>query len=375
MCTFKRLPAILLLLCFCRVYAQDAPGSYGTGTARAASPVSAGPAPLQARGGGLTVDQALKILDATLSWDPFFKNGRFFSNGRWAAFSSDEMGADGIILYDGKYILNAPSPFLKSGELFFPQSFVTELKNRFDQSKQEEGGRFMIAAIIIDPGHGGKDEGASAEHIINGKKVRAVEKQITLAASKRLYEMLKNRFPGKKVLITRTGDTYPTLEDRVAQANSVPLKDDEAIIYVSVHANASLNKHARGFEVWYLSPEHRRVVVDKNKYTESNEIVSIFNSMLEEEFTTESIEMARAIDENFKKDFSSLMPSRGLKAEEWYVVRKARMPSVLVELGFVTNPEDAKLLLDGAYLNKMADSIYKGIEDFVIKFESWNLLG
>jgi N-acetylmuramoyl-L-alanine amidase len=67
------------------------------------------------------------------------------------------------------------------------------------------------------------------------------------------------------------------------------------------------------------------------------------------------------------------MPSRGLKAEEWYVVRKARMPSVLVELGFVTNAEDARLLSDPAYLQQFSLSIYNGIVDFVTKFENWNL--
>jgi N-acetylmuramoyl-L-alanine amidase len=316
---------------------------------------------------------ALKTLDAQLYWDPFFQSGKLVSGGHEAQFRSGE--ERGIVLYDGQDILTVQTPFISGGNLFFPAVFVNALKERFEKSKEEDSSRFHVAAIIIDPGHGGKDEGASAEHLINGKKTRLVEKEITLKVGHDLYQSLKRQYPGKKVLITRTGDTYPTLEDRVVQANSVQLKDNEAIIYISVHANASLNKRARGFEVWYLSPDHRRQVLDKDKFSESREIMTIFNSMLEEEFTTESIEMAKAIDERFKKDFSALMPSRGLKAEEWYVVRKARMPSVLVELGFVTNPEDARLLSDSAYLKKFADSIYKGIVDFVTKFESWNLLG
>ncbi|MDR0539857.1 MAG: N-acetylmuramoyl-L-alanine amidase [Spirochaetaceae bacterium] len=329
----------------------------------------------------MSVEETLKTLNARLSWDPFFKSGKLISRGHEAVFfaaGSNEVPAahsseNTAVIYDNKDILTLQAPFINNGKLYFPPLFVASLKQLFDESQQEDASRFRIAAIIIDPGHGGKDEGASADYVVNGKKVRLIEKDITLAVSKRLYTSLKNRYPGKKVFITRLNDTYPSLEDRVVQANSVPLKDNEAIIYISIHANASLNKSARGFEVWYLSPEHRRTVLDKTKYTGPNALTAIFNSMLEEEFTTESIEMAKAIENNFKKNFSTLMPSRGLKAEEWYVVRKARMPSVLVELGFVTNAEDARLLSDPAYLQQFSLSIYNGIVDFVTKFENWNL--
>jgi N-acetylmuramoyl-L-alanine amidase len=187
---------------------------------------------------------------------------------------------------------------------------------------------------------------------------------------KGLSELLRNAYPDKRVLMTRTGDTYPSLEDRVNIANSVPLKDNEAIIYVSVHANASLNKTARGFEVWYLTPEYRRDLIDKNKFADSAEVIPILNAMLEEEFTTESTRMARFILSRFEETLGGSIPSRGLKAENWYVVRNARMPSVLVELGFVTNPQDAALMADAAYLKKFSESLYKGIADFVSEFES-----
>jgi N-acetylmuramoyl-L-alanine amidase len=330
--------------------------------------------PAAAPAENLPVDRTMETLTAHLNWDPFFQTGKISSSGHQAVFRIEPGRNTSLVVYDNQTIINLESPFLNNGSLFFPPAFVAALEQLFQHSAEEDASRFQIAAIIIDPGHGGKDEGAAGEHSIDGKKTRVVEKEVTLTVSKELHRLLKKRYPAKKVLITRQGDSYPTLEERVAQANSVPLKDNEAIIYISVHANASLNKNARGFEVWYLSPSHRRQVLDKNKYAESTEIMTIFNSMLEEEFTTESIEMAKAIERSFTRDFSALMPSRGLKAEEWYVVRKARMPSVLVELGFVTNSEDAKLLANAAYLKKFATSIYNGIVDFVAKFESWNLL-
>jgi N-acetylmuramoyl-L-alanine amidase len=171
------------------------------------------------------------------------------------------------------------------------------------------------------------------------------------------------------VLLTREGDTYPSLEDRVALANAVPLGENEAIVFISVHANASFNKNARGYEVWYLSPEYRRTVIDPSPRGNSADIMTIYNAMLEEEFTTESIIMAQSILEGFKEELGSLLPSRGIKAEDWFVVRNARMPSVLVELGFVTNEEDARLMTGEAYLRKFSDALYKGITGFIALFE------
>ncbi|MCL2319085.1 MAG: N-acetylmuramoyl-L-alanine amidase, partial [Treponema sp.] len=105
------------------------------------------------------------------------------------------------------------------------------------------------------------------------------------------------------------------------------------------------------------------------KYSDSKEVIPILNSMLEEELTTESILMARSILKRLDEGVGKLLPSRGLKAEEWFVVRNARMPSVLVELGFVTNETDALLMNDDTYLKNLSEALYKGITDFVALFE------
>jgi N-acetylmuramoyl-L-alanine amidase len=192
------------------------------------------------------------------------------------------------------------------------------------------------------------------------------EKDITLSVSQKLAAKLKSAYPDKKILMTRTNDTFPSLEDRAQLANKVHLKDNEAVIYISIHANSSFNKSARGFEVWYLPPEYRRTVIEGDTATP---LASIQNVMLEEEYTKESRMMAESILDNFMADFGKTLPSRGIKTEEWYVVRKSRMPAVLVELGFVSNAEDAALLTNEAELNKMSGTIYSGISDFIVKFE------
>ena len=198
-----------------------------------------------------------------------------------------------------------------------------------------------------------------------------VEKDLALDVGRMVRDSLRARFPDKRVLLSREGDTYPTLEKRVEMANEVDLGEREAIIYVSIHANASFNKNAKGFEVWYLNPEYRRTVLDTDPKDSINKsIAPILNAMLEEEFTTESIILARDIVANLKAAIGSKSPDRGLRAEEWFVVRNARMPSVLVEMGFVTNPEEARLLASDDYLKKVADGIYTGISGFVSDFEN-----
>jgi N-acetylmuramoyl-L-alanine amidase len=313
--------------------------------------------------------ETLDMLGARLYWDSLMQSGMFSVEGHNAAFQTGIAGGRDYVLYDNRELLELPVPFMHDGNLQFPEEFVVSLKQAFENSRADDASKYRIAAIMIDPGHGGKDTGASGTHKIGGKTTTLLEKDITLAVSKELYSKLKVSFPDKKILISRTGDTYPTLHDRVAMANSVKLNENEAIIYISVHANASFNKAARGFEVWYLTPDHNRNVIDKETEKEYKEIVPILNDILQEEYNRESAQMAAAIHRRISEAFGKELPSRGLKAEDFFVVRKALMPSVLVELAFVTNEEDAIILNSADGLKKFADSIYKGIMDFVRNFE------
>jgi N-acetylmuramoyl-L-alanine amidase len=284
-------------------------------------------------------------------------------------FQSGVKGETGLVMLDGRDILETEQPYREKGGFYFPEAFITPVRSLFLRALEEDKSRFRIAALIIDPGHGGKDSGAIGNVVIDGKPTAVVEKEITLKVSRLLSARLSVAYPDKRVLLTRQGDTYPSLEARVALANSVPLRENEAIIFISLHANASFNAHARGYEVWFLSPEYRRNVISNADYPGSDDIRSIYNDMLEEEFTTESIIMAQSILKSFDENLSSLIPSRGIKAEEWFVVRNASMPSVLVELGFVTNKDDAKLLIGDEYLNLFSEALYKGIDNFVSQFE------
>jgi N-acetylmuramoyl-L-alanine amidase len=304
-------------------------------------------------------------------WDPLFQSGVFTLGDHQGVFmAARNNGENGLLMLDGKDIFTVSLPYPESGQLVFPEIFVRTLKDAFARSLEDDTSRFRIAAIIIDPGHGGKDPGAIGNPSVDGKPVRAVEKDIVLEVSKRLKNRLAQMYPGKRLLMTRDRDVFYSLEERVAIANSVPLAENEAVIYISVHANYVFNPSVRGYEVWYLSPDFRRNLLDKSRNSEdSADILAIKNAMLEEEFTTESVILAQSILRSLGRTFGKSMPSRGIKAEEWFVVRNSRMPAVLVELGFVSNAQDARLMTGEEGLQKLTDALYNGITEFIGVFE------
>ena len=174
--------------------------------------------------------------------------------------------------------------------------------------------------IVIDPGHGGKDPGAVSNN--------AVEKQIVFNTASKLKQKLEAA--GAVVKMTRTGDTFPSLEERVAYA-----KNNNGEIFISIHANAA-SASAKGTETFY------------SKSANDNE--------------KEDYALAKFINDEIVKN--AKMNDRGVKREDYYVIRNLYIPAVLVELGFVTNSEDRAKLTSDAYIEIFAQSIYNGITKY-----------
>jgi N-acetylmuramoyl-L-alanine amidase len=336
-------------------------------TARpAVSPKSEAASKPEAAREGIPLAAALKTLKADLRWESFSQSGMLVRGDSRILFKLDSPE----ILFD--YIRRGAveAPFRRDGVLFFPKGFIDEASRYFDGKELDRQNRYRVAVILIDPGHGGKDTGAIGRHTIKGKQLIIQEKDVVLDVAKRLYDKLRATYPDKRIMMTREGDTYPSLEDRVEKANGVVLKKQEAIIYLSIHANASFNKKTKGFEVWYLPPDYRRNVLGSEPSTEKKEILPILNSMMEEEFTTESVIIAKNVLEGLDEQIGKSSPNRGLKEESWFVVRNTRMPSILTEIGFVTNPDEAVLLATPDYLQKIAAGLYNGVVGFIGSFES-----
>ncbi|MBQ2600818.1 MAG: N-acetylmuramoyl-L-alanine amidase [Treponema sp.] len=298
----------------------------------------------------------------TLHWDPLSRSGMLEKNGRYISFSV----GNGYILKDFTLIVKEDAPFMEDNILKVSQSFMTSVENFFNGKLDISS--YKIGAILIDPGHGGKDPGALKEWTFDGKKVLVQEKDVTLAVGLMLRDHLQGAYPDKRILMTRSTDVYLKLEERTEIANSVRLNENEAILYVSIHVNASLDQTVSGYEAWYLTPDYRRQVLDK-KVSDDEDIQSILNDMMEEEYTLESILISKFVLEGIEGQVGKLSSSRGMKANDWFVVKNSMMPSVLLEIGFLTNETEARLLADESYLKKVALGVYNGLQAFVSHFE------
>ncbi len=295
-------------------------------------------------------------------WDSLSRNGLLEKDGHRISFKV----GDAFVLEDFKSLVELDSPRVEGGNLLVSSEFASHVEKFF--GAEDVAPQYRVGVILIDPGHGGKDPGASGEVDVGGKKIKLREKDICLDIGLKLRDYLKKAYPDKQILMTRDTDVYLKLEERTEIANSIKLRENEAILYVSIHVNSSLDKSASGYEVWYLSPDYRRQVLDR-QVSDDKDVQSMLNDLLEEEYTTESILIAKFILDGIGAQVGNLSKSRGLKEEEWFVVKNSKMPSVLVETGFVSNENEAKLLMDDDYLNKIAVGIYNGLQAFVSHFE------
>ena len=297
----------------------------------------------------------------TLYWDSLSETGMLEKNGHQITFRNNES----IVMLDNVRFEITDAPEIKNNKIYVSQKFMNDADQMF---KENNSTMFKVGAILIDAGHGGKDPGALKTYKINGKDVTIQEKDINLKVAKLLAERLKTAYPDKQIILTRSTDVFLTLQERTEIANNVKVKEDEAVLFISVHVNSSLNKTSSGYEVWYLSPGYRRTVLDKSS-TDDSSLFPILNSMLEEEYTTESIMIAKFIMDGLQSQIGDQSKARGIKAEEWFVVKNSNMPSVLIELGFVSNEKEALLLNNDTYLKKAALGIYNGIAAFITHFE------
>ena len=297
----------------------------------------------------------------TLYWDSLSETGMLEKDGHQITFRNNES----IVMLDSVRFEVTDAPEIKNNKVYVSKKFMSDADQLF---KENNSTMFKVGAILIDAGHGGKDPGALKTYKVNGKDVTIKEKDINLKVAKLLGERLKTAYPDKQIILTRDKDVFLTLQERTEIANNVKVKEDEAVLFISVHVNSSLNKTSSGYEVWYLSPGYRRTVLDKSS-TDDNSLFPILNSMLEEEYTTESIMIAKFIMDGLQSQIGDQSKARGIKAEEWFVVKNSNMPSVLIELGFVSNEKEALLLNNDTYLKKAALGIYNGIAAFITHFE------
>ena len=242
-------------------------------------------------------------------------------------------------------------------------------KNQFGQINRRKSGTLSLAqqlglgvgTIVIDAGHGGKDSGALSP---GGGQ----EKKVVLDIAMRLRDILKKRLKFN-VVTTRNTDRFIPLEERTGIANT-----KKADLFISIHANASRNRRAHGVSTYFLNLSTDKQAMElaalENSTSTKNigQLQSILNDLMKNSKIKESSRLAgcvqAALVKQLRKSYSNVS-NLGVKQAPFYVLIGAQMPSVLVEVSFISNKMESQRLASPAYRQKIAEGVAEGVQKYI----------
>lgn len=255
-----------------------------------------------------------------------------------------------------------------------PNEILISLKTKKDLSAEiskvleREKQKWLIDRIVIDPGHGGKDPGAIGRY---GTR----EKDVVLAIAIYLKELLEEEL-NIQVLMTREDDRFVELRHRTEFANR-----NQAKLFISIHANANYNRRMRGVSTYFLGPgkndDAREVanlensvirMENESRYADLSHENFILSAMAQNVYVRESQELADMVQHEISR--SCGLRDIGVLQAGFYVLWGASMPNILIETGFISNPEEEKLLRSKSFQQKQAKAIFNSIKAFIEKFAS-----
>lgn len=217
-----------------------------------------------------------------------------------------------------------------------------------------------IGKVVLDPGHGGHDEGTRGP-------TGLLEKELVLDVAQRLGALIEERL-GSEVVYTRKTDEFVGLEERTAIAN-----EQRADLLLSIHANSSPVKRVSGAEVFFLNFTNSKEALDLAARENAGHNKSIFElrELLQKialsDKLDESREFARFVQRELAREWKQLNPAsrdRGVKMAPFVVLIGASMPSVLAEIGFLSNTRDERLLKKPEYRQRVAEALFRGVERY-----------
>jgi N-acetylmuramoyl-L-alanine amidase len=217
-----------------------------------------------------------------------------------------------------------------------------------------------LGRVVIDPGHGGHDQGTESARGL-------LEKDLVLDVAKRVGKLIEDRL-GAEVIYTRSDDTFIPLEARTALAN-----DNKADLFLSIHANSSPAVHIAGVETYFRSFTTARDALDvaarENATSQKSiaELEDVIHTMMLGEKVEESKEFAARVQASLFAFSARNFPGirdRGVKKAPFVVLAGAKAPSVLVEIGFLSNAKEESLLHKGDYRQKLAEALFRGVSRY-----------
>ncbi|NQX85351.1 MAG: N-acetylmuramoyl-L-alanine amidase [Flavobacteriaceae bacterium] len=227
--------------------------------------------------------------------------------------------------------------------------------------------------VVIDPGHGGRDSGTPGT-----KRYRTTEKDIALDVSLALGKLIQDNLPQVKVIYTRDKDVFPTLNARAIKANKA-----NADLFISIHCNAQpkgkgtaygsetyvlgLHKNATNLEVAkrensviFLEKDHEETYKDFD-INDSESLIGLM--LMQEDYLDQSIELAAYIENEFQT--TAKRKSRGVKQAGFWVLSQTYMPSVLVELGFLTHKKEEDYLNSNKGKSIMTKALFNAVQKYI----------
>lgn len=214
-----------------------------------------------------------------------------------------------------------------------------------------------INRVVIDPGHGGADQGTVGRHGL-------MEKDLVLDVAKRLGKLIEERM-GSEVIYTRQDDTFIPLQARTEFAN-----EKKADLFLSIHANSSPHPKVGGIEVYYLnftrSADALDVAARENASSEKSvyELRDLIQTITLHDKIEESREFASKVQgslQTFETRYNSAAKNRGVKKAPFVVLIGANMPSILAEVGFLSNAREEQLLKRPEHRQRLAEALYQGV--------------
>ena len=253
-------------------------------------------------------------------------------------------------------------------------------------SGQDSVGQLGLKTVVIDPGHGGKDPGAP------GKTSKTSEKHLVLSVSKLLGDKIKAAYPDVKVVYTRSTDVFLELKERVNIA-----KKNKADLFISIHCNSNNSAQPYGASVHILGPKSSNKKNQKDYFAASQSVAQRENSvmLLEDDYKTSyqdfdpesaesvisssllwaanygsSLMFAAELDEAFRKSPFRESGYTGIHQDIFYLLWATNMPSVLLELGFISNASDYKYLSSSEGQTQVAQRLFDAFKVYKTNYDA-----
>lgn len=266
-----------------------------------------------------------------------------------------------------------------NGNFYIFLSFISALCTVFPLQMNADN-RIGLKTVVIDAGHGGKDAGSVS------KDGKTYEKTLTLDIAKKFGKQITEAYPDVKVIYTRNEDVYKTLNERAAIANK-----NNANLFVSIHINSNKKSTVYGPSVHILGQSQKNDVFagNMNVCRQENSVILleedystnyqgfdpsspesfIFFSLMQNAFYEQSIMFASEVDKELHKSVLRTSNYTGIHQDPFWLLWKTSMPAALVELGFISNTEDLKILRTDSGRAKLANSLFKAFAAFKTNYD------